>query len=130
VLGSAIQTISTLPEDFPPAGKRSAAAILIHPSGKFLYASNRKVTDHSMADSLVAYRIDPLTGQLTCLGFTARGMVCPRTISFDLAGRSLYVLNQKGDSLLQFAIDQETGELSPTRGLTRLKVPVSLVFKQ
>ena len=34
-----LQTISTLPKDF--AGTNSTAEVLAHPSGRFLYGSNR-----------------------------------------------------------------------------------------
>src|SRR5258707_575740 len=34
-----LQTISTLPKDFP--GDNTTAEVVVHPSGKFLYGSNR-----------------------------------------------------------------------------------------
>ena len=37
-------------------------------------------------------------------------------------------LNQKGDSIVQFAIDQETGKLTPTGNIAEVPTPVSLVF--
>ena len=40
----------------------------------------------------------------------------------------LYALNQKGDSIVQFTIDQETGELTPTGNIAEVPTPVSLVF--
>jgi 6-phosphogluconolactonase (cycloisomerase 2 family) len=129
-LGGQIQTISTLPDDFPANGNKNAAGIAIHPSGKFLYVSNRKTEDHPMADSIAAYRIDQVTGRLTLVDFTYEGVACPRTIHFDLNGRWLYVLNQKGDSIIQYAIRPETGELIPAGVTTEIKVPVCIAFKQ
>ena len=55
-----IQTLSTLPKDF--AGHSTCAEVQIHPTGKFLYGSNR---GH---DSIVIYAIDQATGRLTLVG--------------------------------------------------------------
>ena len=52
-----IQTISTLPADFK--GPSHTAEVQVHPSGKFLYGSNR---GH---DSIAIFAIDPSTGKLT-----------------------------------------------------------------
>ncbi len=126
-IGAEIQTIGTVPEDFPE--DKSTAEIMVHPSGKFLYGSNRKFEDHPLADSIVAYTIDEATGELTLIGHTTEGIQFPRAFSFDPTGTWLYALNQKGDTIAQFVIDQETGELSATGLVTEVPVPVSIVFK-
>jgi 6-phosphogluconolactonase len=126
-LGEAIQTISTVAEDFPP--EKSTAEIMVHPSGRFLYASNRKHTDHPDADAIVAYSIDEESGELTLIGHTTEGIAFPRAFNFDPTGTWLYALNQKGDTIVQFEIDQETGELTATGLVIETPVPVSLVFK-
>ncbi len=54
-----IGTVSTLPKHFK--GENSAAEIEVHPSGKFLYGSNR---GH---DSIAVFSIDPRRGTLTLL---------------------------------------------------------------
>lgn len=38
----------------------------------------------------------------------------PRAFNFDSTGTWLYALNQKGDNIVQFEINQESGELTPT----------------
>lgn len=126
-LGEEIQTISTVDEDFPE--DKSTAEIMVHPSGNFLYGSNRKSAEHPHADAIVAYRIDPATGMLTLIGYTTDNIQFPRAFNFDPTGTWLYALNQKGDSIVQFSISQETGELSPTGVIIDTPVPVSLVFK-
>ncbi|HXF60598.1 MAG TPA: lactonase family protein [Caldilineaceae bacterium] len=126
-LGDEIQTIGTVPDDFPE--HKSTAEIMVHPSGNFLYGSNRKYEEHPLADSIAAYRIDPATGELTLIGHTTEGIQFPRAFNFDPSGRWLFVLNQKGDSIVQFEIDQETGELTPTGLVIETPTPVSLVFK-
>lgn len=126
-VGEQMQSIGTVPADFPP--HKSTAALLIHPSGRFLYGSNRKFENHPLADSVVAYAIDAASGRLQLIGHTTAGMAFPRTMSFDPAGIWLYVLNQKGDTIVQFAIDQQSGALTPTGQVTDLATPVGLVFR-
>jgi len=123
-----IQTIGTVPDDFPE--HKSTAEIMVHPSGKFLYGSNRKFEDHPLADAIVAYSIDEATGELTLLGHTTENIQFPRGFNFDPTAMWLYALNQKGDTIVQLAIDQSSGELSPTGLITEAPVPVSIVFKQ
>jgi 6-phosphogluconolactonase len=63
---SQIQAISTLPADFN--GKAgSTAELILHPSGKFLYGSNRG------PDNIVGYSVDQKTGKLTA----ASGLIRP-----------------------------------------------------
>jgi 6-phosphogluconolactonase (cycloisomerase 2 family) len=126
-LGAEIQTIGTVPDDFPE--HKSTAEIMVHPSGKFLYGSNRKFEDHPLADAIVAYSIDEATGELTLIGHTTENIQFPRSFAIDPTGVWLYALNQKGDSIVQHTIDQSTGELSPTGMVTAVPVPVALVFK-
>ena len=126
-IGAEIQTIGTVPDDFP--AHRSTAEIMVHPSGRFLYGSNRKFEEHPLADSIVAYSIDESSGELTLIGHTTEEIAFPRAFNFDPSGTWLYACNQKGDTIVQFAIDQESGELSPTGLVTETPVPVSLVFK-
>jgi len=52
-----LTTVSTLPKAF--TGTNDTAEILVHPNGKFLFASNR---GH---DSIVVFSINGVTGALT-----------------------------------------------------------------
>jgi 6-phosphogluconolactonase len=126
-IGEELQNIGTVPDDFPE--HKSTAEIMVHPSGNFLYGSNRKFEDHPLADSIAAYRIDQESGELTLIGHTTDNIVFPRAFNFDPTGRWLYVLNQKGDTIVQFSIDPESGELSPTGLVTESTTPVSIVFR-
>jgi 6-phosphogluconolactonase (cycloisomerase 2 family) len=120
-IGKALQTISTEPAGYD--GPHSTAEIAVHPSGKFLYASNR---GHN---SIVGYRIDPATGSLLVLGFAKQGVNFPRNFAIDPSGKWLYVANQKGDTIVQFEINPETGELKPTGQVTPTITPVAIVFR-
>jgi len=59
---STLQTITTLPEGVTDRKGMSTAEVVVHPSGKFLYGSNRG--HHSIA----AFAIDQSTGKLTAIG--------------------------------------------------------------
>ncbi|HET7883003.1 MAG TPA: lactonase family protein [Acetobacteraceae bacterium] len=120
-LGESVQTISTEPDGY--SGPHSTAEIAVHPSGKFLYGSNRG------AQNIVGYRIDPATGKLSVIGFANQGVNFPRNFVIDPSGKWLYVANQKADTIVQFAINQETGELTPTSQVTQSITPVAMVFR-
>ena len=126
-LGAEVASVSTVPADF--TGDRSTAEILVHPSGKFLYGSNRRFADHPMADSIVAFGIDEAKGTLQTIGYATEGMGFPRTFTLDPAGRWLYAVNQKGDTIVQFTVDQAKGTLVPTGQSLELPTPCGLVFK-
>jgi 6-phosphogluconolactonase len=127
-VGDEIQTISTVTDDFPE--EKSTAEIFVHPSGRFLYGSNRGFVDHPVADSIVAYSIDQATGELTLIGHTTENIDFPRGFAIDPTGKWLYAMNQHADTIVQFEINVETGELTPTGNITEAPVPVSMVFKQ
>ena len=64
-----IQTLSTLPNGFE--GRNSTAEVRVHPSGKFLYGSNR---GH---DSIVVYAVDAETGMLRAVEHVLTGVSGP-----------------------------------------------------
>jgi 6-phosphogluconolactonase len=120
-IGAQLQVISTEPGDY--AGPHSAAEIAVHPSGKFLYASNR---NHN---SIVGYRIDPATASLALIGFATQGVNFPRSFAIDPSGKWLLVANQKGDTLVQFEVNRKTGELKSTGRATSSITPAVIVFR-
>jgi 6-phosphogluconolactonase (cycloisomerase 2 family) len=120
-IGKELQTVSTEPAGYK--GPHSTAEIAVHPSGKFLYASNR---GHN---SIVGYRIDPSTGSLSLIGFATQAVNFPRNFAIDPSGKWLYVANQKADTIVQFEINPETGELHPTGQVTPSITPVAIVFR-
>lgn len=112
-VAEAKQTIPTLPDDF--AGNNSTAEILVHPSGRFVYCSNR---GH---DSIAAFAIDESTGMLTTIGQTSSGGKTPRNFGITPDGRFVVAANQSSDDVVVLKVDEETGALSPTG--SRIKVP-------
>ncbi len=117
---SEIQTIPTLPAGF--SGSSSCAEVRVHPSGKFLYGSNR---GH---DSIAAYRIDPAKGTLTLVEHETADIKTPRNFNIDPTGAFCLVANQGGDSVVVFRIDPQTGDLEPTGHKISVGKPVCIRF--
>jgi len=115
-----LQTITTLPKDF--AGRNDDAEIEVHPSGKFLYASNRG------DDSIAIYAIDESKGTLTQVGIVPTGGKEPRSFEIDPTGKLLFAENQKSDNIVVFKIDAKTGQLTPTGKVLEVGSPVCLKF--
>jgi 6-phosphogluconolactonase len=115
-----VQTVSTLPEGF--TGNSSTAEIQVHPSGKFLYGSNRG------DDSLAIFRSDPDTGRLTSVGRQPTQGKTPRGFGIDPTGAFLLAANQDSDSIVVFRIDPETGKLQPTGQVVEVPKPVCVQF--
>jgi 6-phosphogluconolactonase len=114
-----IQTITTLPQATPG---NSTAEIQVHPSGRFLYCSNR---GH---DSLATFRIDEKTGKLIPLGHPSTLGKTPRNFGIDPSGMYLIACNQSTDSIVLFKINQETGELLPAGQPMQVPSPVCVKF--
>lgn len=114
------QLSSTLPNDF--TGNNTTAEIWVHPSGRFLYCSNR---GH---DSIAAYAIDQASGLLTHLGWTPSGGERPRFFGLDPSGTYLYACNEKSHNVVAFRTDPATGALTPTGQIVDTGSPVTMVF--
>src|SRR6266496_16456 len=115
-----IQKISALPAGF--SGKNDAAEIAMHPSGKFLYTSNRG------DDSIAVFAVDQSTGKLTFLERAPSGGKTPRNFAIDPTGRRLLVANQESGNVIEFGIDQKTGKLTTAGEVAKVASPVCLVF--
>ena len=115
-----LQTISTLPKGF--AEKSAAAEIRIHPSGKFLYASNR---GH---DSIAVFAVDQAKGTLKSVEFVSTRGKTPRNFAIDFAGTWLLVANQNSNSVVSFRIDATTGRLSASDQSVAISSPVCVQF--
>jgi 6-phosphogluconolactonase len=114
------QTVSTLPDNF--TAPNTAAEIAIHPSGKFLYGSNR---GH---DSLVVYAVDENTGKLTLIEHQSSLGKTPRAFGIDPTGNFLLAANQASDNIVVFRIDSKTGRLKPTGQTLEIPTPVCVTF--
>ena len=115
-----MQVVPTLPADF--SGENLCADIHVHPTGKFLYGSNR---GH---DSIAIYAIDEQTGLLTALGYQSTLGEVPRNFAIDPSGAFLVVANQKSGTLVSFAIDPRQGDLTPTGHSAQIPAPSCVKF--
>jgi 6-phosphogluconolactonase len=115
-----IQTISTLPEGHNKPNW--TAEVQVHPSGKFLYGSNR---GHN---SIAVFTIDEKTGKLTAAGHQAENIKTPRNFGIDPTGKFVLVANQDGDSILVFRVDGQTGALQATGEKVEVGKPVCVKF--
>ena len=115
-----VQTLSTLPAEF--AGRNSCADIHVHPSGAFVYGSNR---GH---DSIAIFAVDPASGRLTPVGHQPTRGKNPRNFAIDPSGDFLLAANQDSGSIVVFRIDRATGRLSPCGSEAALPFPVCIAF--
>lgn len=114
------QTLSTLPSTFK--GQNDDAEVEVHPSGKFLYASNR---GH---DSIAVFAIDPAKGTLTLVDHTSTQGKTPRNFAIDPTGKLLFAENQESNTIVVFRIDEKTGKLTPTGKVLEVGQPVCVKF--
>lgn len=106
------QNIVTQPEGFD--GDITTADLHLTPDAKFLYVSNRDVTDRKARtgeDSIVGFSVDEESGKLTMIGHFPCEHV-PRSFALDETGAFAYVAGQGDDRLGAYEIDPETGELT------------------
>jgi 6-phosphogluconolactonase len=115
-----IQAVSTLPQGFK--GDNAAAEVEVHPSGKFLYGSNR---GH---DSIAVFAINTRKGTLTPAGHVPTLGKTPRNFAIDPTGTYLFAANQNSDSIVQFRIDPNNGRLTPTGQVLEVPSPVCVTF--
>lgn len=120
-IGIRLQTISTTPDDYKAS--QSGAEISVHPSGKFLYASNRG------SKTIAAYGIDTSTEKLSVLNFVSEGISNPTNFAIEPKGEYLYVPNNGGEDIIQFCIDTNNGELRSTDKKTPMTAPNIMVFR-
>lgn len=111
-----IQTISTLPPNYN--GENYPAEIKVHPSGKYVYGSNR---GH---DSIVIYKVNFETGKLRIVGYEPTKGKNPRHFDIDPSGRFLLVANQDSNNIVTFEINQETGRLNFSGQVVDVPTPV------
>jgi 6-phosphogluconolactonase len=114
------QTISSLPSE--PAAGDSGAEIAVHPSGKFVYSSNRG------ANTIAEFTVDLKKGTLTAGTRVPSGGKTPRNFAIDPSGKWLFAAHQDSDSIVKFSIDPKTGALNSTGETLEAGAPVCVVF--
>lgn len=110
---------STLPPDFKETNY--PAHILVHPSGRTLYLSNR---GH---DSIAIFNI-AADGRLEARGHASTGGATPRHFALDPEGRYLLAENQESGSIVVFRVARDGG-LEPTGMQVDVPKPVCIVMR-
>jgi 6-phosphogluconolactonase len=118
------QVLSTLPKDVKRKGG-STAETVVHPSGKFVYVSNR-----DPYNSIAIFSIDAKTRELTPVGHQSMGIKTPRNFAIEPTGQYMLVANQSGGNVSVFRIDQSTGALTPTGTSVQVASPVCVRFME
>jgi 6-phosphogluconolactonase len=115
-----LNNVSSLPAGYK--GETSGAEIALHPTGKYLYVSNRGNSTISV------FTVDKATGGLTLADATPTGGKTPRNFALDPSGNWLLAANQDTDNIAIFQIDRKTGKLTATGKTLPVSMPVCLTF--
>ncbi len=114
------QTVTTLPEYFD--GANTGAEVGVHPSGRYLYVSNR---GHN---SVVLFAIDPERGTLTYIEEQGTGGSTPRHFGIEPSAKHLAIANQDSNTVLVCRIDAGNGRLKPSGVFASVPSPVCVKF--
>jgi len=115
-----LQSVSCLPIGF--TNQNTTAEVEVHPSGRYLYGSNR---GH---DSIAVFLVDAASGRLTPAGHCPTGGRTPRHFALDPSGQWLLAANQGTDNVVVFRVNDQNGQLSPTGYSVAVGAPVCLAF--
>lgn len=101
----------------------SAAEILVHPDGRFVYSSNR---GH---DTVTVYRADPATAALKVIQVQPVRGAFPRNIALAPGGEWLLAAGADSNTVSVHRVNQETGELTyQTKGVINVPAPICILF--
>ena len=117
-----LQEIEALPDELKDEQLHSAAEIRVHPTGKFIYTSNR---GH---DSITVFAVDQKSGKLEFVQREPIRGAWPRNFNLDPSGKWLLAAGQRTNTLTLFSIDQDTGKLSYARKSVNVPAPICVVF--
>ena len=118
-----LQPTSSVPTRPATVTTGSTAEIAVHPTGSFVYGSNR---GH---DSIAVFSVGD-NGALTLVEYEPTRGRTPRNFAIDPSGRWLIAANERSDTLAVFSIDQTSGSLSPVGPLASVGAPVSVLFME
>ena len=105
-----LQCESSLPSGW--TGRKWSAQVVVHPNGRFVYASNRGSGGDS--DDIAVFAIDQESGRISPAGHAETLGRVARNFNIDPSGQFLICVNQDSDNAVVYTIDQDTGALTPT----------------
>lgn len=113
-----VQSLSSLPE---PVKGNSTAECILHPSGKFVYVSNR---GHN---SVAVFRVNE-DRMVTAAGHITGDIKTPRNFNVEPSGKWMLIASQSGDKVGVWAIDPATGQGKETGNTVAVGSPVCVKF--
>jgi len=113
-----VDTAPTVADDYD--GENITADIHVHPSGEWVFGSNR---GH---DSIATFAVDGETIEFQ--GTVSTRGEWPRNFALTPDGETLLAENMDTNDIVTFDVDAATGELSATGAVTELPSPVCLQF--
>jgi len=113
-----VQTLSTLPE---PVKGNSTAECILHPSGRFVYVSNR---GHN---SVAVFAVGG-DKKLTAAGHITGAIKTPRNFNVDPSGKWMLIASEAGERVGVYEIDPKTGLGKETESGVKLSKPVCVKF--
>ena len=117
-----LQEIEALPDELKDEQLHSAAEIRVHPTGKFVYTSNR---GH---DSITVFSVDQESGKLNFVQRESIRGAWPRNFNIDPSGKWLLAAGRHTNTLTLFSIDEETGKLAYARKSVNVPAPICVLF--
>lgn len=117
-----VQTISLLPSEY--TGSNASADVQVHPSGRFVYGSNRG------DDTIAVFAVDRDSGKLTFVNRAKSHGKTPRIFAIDPTGQFLIAANEDSSTLVVFRIDQKSGRLTATGEQAAAPKPTCVKFVQ
>jgi len=115
-----IETVSSLPGYYD--GPNAAAEIAAHPSGKWIYASNRG------NNTVILFGVDAETGKLTYIEEQGTGGKTPRHFGIQPSAKHMVIANQDSGTLLACRIDSGNGRLKPSGVFAQCPAPTCAKF--
>lgn len=101
----------------------AAAEILVHPSGRFVYSSNR---GH---DTVTVYRADPATAALQVIQVQPVRGAFPRNIALSPDAGWLLAAGADSNTVAVHKLNPATGELTyQTKGVINIPAPICILF--
>ena len=113
-----LQNLTTRPDGF--AGRNQPADIAMHPSGEFVYVTNRG------AGTLAGFRIDPSNGRLSAIGHAELGSPSSWSMLFEPGGQWALAAAQIGDEVVVYSVERQSGRLTRTGQTLEVGSPISI----
>ena len=107
-------------DDF--TGAKQAAAIRIHPNGKYLYASNR---DDVSSVAVLGIGTD---GDISRLQVVQNVPYWPRDFNISPDGKFLLVAGARANEIELFRINEESGKFESAQSKVYVPVPICILF--